>query len=213
MTLFGIFRRHAVRDPATLAAFIDEQGLLLSERIVEDYARARAGTEADALFAAPAIRAALDKARWEAYPRALAMAGEVVEGALRPHAGVNEHAVLFALIEVVLVAFDRHAPPAAIGDVDWRAARAELTRSLNDIAHRRPRALESVAQAHASYCLAIMPIDPRLQPDDFAGLLDQLKLALAAARDRFAESADVPGLAAQLAAAALKADTESFPTL
>jgi hypothetical protein len=200
MSLFGIFRRHAIRDPAALAAFMDEQGLSLSQHSIEGYARSRAGAEADALFAEPAVRAALDKARWEAYPRALAMVGEVVEGALRPHAGANAHGILFALVDVVLAAFDRHAPPPAIGDVDWRAARAELSRSLSDIAHRSLRALESIAQAHASYLLAIMPIDPRLQPDDFTSLRDQLKLGLITIRDRFAESADLAGLAAQLAA-------------
>ena len=61
MSLFGIFGRRSIRDPAALATFIDGQSLLLSERSVEDYVRGRAGTVADALFA---VRPIHRHARW-----------------------------------------------------------------------------------------------------------------------------------------------------
>ena len=205
MGLFGIFRRHALRDLAALATFIDGQSLLLSERIVQDYARGRAGAQAAALFAVPAFRAVLEKARWEAYPRALAMLGELVEGALRPHAGAKAQAVLASLAELILAAFDRHAAPQAIGAADWSAARTELTHSLGEFARDRPRTLDAIADTHASYYLAIMPLDPRLQADNFPALRNQLKLSLTAIGDRFVQQADLTGLAGKLAALASEA--------
>jgi hypothetical protein len=205
MALFGLFRRRAIRDPAALATFIDGQSLLLSERIVQDYARSRAGGAADALLATPAFRAALEKARWEAYPRALAMAGELAEGLLRPHAGDKGMAVLLALRALVLASFDRHAAPPAIGEADWRSARGELERSLRALSRERPRTLDAIAEEHASYYLAIMPIDARLQADDFAGLRNQLKSSLAAIGERLAAEADLRRLAEMLAALAPEA--------
>jgi hypothetical protein len=200
MALFGLFRRRAIRDPAALATFIDGQSLLLSERIVQDYARSRAGSEAAALLATPAFRAALEKARWEAYPRALSMAGELAEGLLRSHAAEKASAVLLALRALMLASFDRHATPPAIGEADWRGARGELERSLRGLAREHPRTLDAISEEHASYYLAIMPIDARLQPDDFASLRNQLKSSLAAIGERLAADADLRRLAEMLAA-------------
>lgn len=202
MSLFGIFGRRAIRDPAALAGFLDGQALSSSEQLVQDYARDRAGAQADAVFAAPAFGAALERARWEAYPRLLAMMAELAEGLLRARAGANGHAVLSGLIETVLTAFDRHAAPPAIGAADWRVARNEVERSLNELADRPPRPINSIVDSHASYCLAVMPIDPRLQADDFPALRNQLVSCLSAANKRLAEEADLPGLARALAAGA-----------
>ena len=198
MGLFGIFGRRSIRDAAALATFIDGQSLLLSERSVEDYVRGRAGAEADALFAVPAFRAALVKARWEAYPRALAMIGELSEIEIRRAVGLQQDAVLAALTGLVLAAFDRHTPQALSVD-DWNAARAELSRSLSELERARPRSLEGIVTEHASYYLAIMPLDPRLQADDFPALRSQLQASLAAIRERFVQQANLPALAEKLA--------------
>jgi hypothetical protein len=79
MALLDHFRRRAIRDRATAGAFIDEQSFHLAENCVRDYSRLRAGDGADALLADPAFAVALDKACWEAYPRALAMVGTVAD--------------------------------------------------------------------------------------------------------------------------------------
>ena len=202
MSLFGIFGRRSIRDPAALATFIDGQSLLLSERSVEDYVRGRAGTGADALFAVPAFRAALVKARWEAYPRALAMIGELSEIEIRRVVGLQQDAVLAALTGLVLTAFDRHEPQQALRVEDWNAARAELSRSLGEFERVRPRSLEAIAAEHASYYLAIMPFDPRLQADDFPALRNQLQASLTAIRERLVQQASLPVLAEKLAALA-----------
>lgn len=199
MGLFDRFRRRSIRDPAALGVFIDDYALVLAETVVQDYTRHRAGQDADAVFADETFRGPLDRARWEAYPRALAMGGALVEAKLRPLAAERAHAATFGLTAAMLAAFDRRTVPAAIGEVDWRAARAELERALNDLVHQRPKTIETAAQDHSSYFLAIMPLHPRLRGDDFPALCERLKAMLAQFEEAVAQHADLAALAAQFA--------------
>ena len=199
MALIDRFRRRAIRDHASGGAFIDEQAFLLAETCVQEYSRLRAGEGADALLADARFAAALDKACWEAYPRALTMVGMVAVASLRPYAGENAHAVLFGLIAMILDNFDRRPVPAAIGDVDWRAARARLERSLGDLAHEQPKTVEALVQDHSSFFLAIMPLHPKLAGDDFSALRNQLKLSLLQIQEAFAQRANLLALVGELA--------------
>ena len=212
MALLDHFRRRAIRDHATAGAFIDEQSFHLAENCVRDYSRLRAGDGADALLADPAFAAALDKACWEAYPRALAMVGTVAEAALRPYAGDNAHAMLFGLIAMILDHFDQRPVPRAIGDVEWRAARADLERSLNDLVRAQPKTAEAVARDHSSFYLAIMPLHPKLGADNFAALSSQLKLALLQVQEAFAQRANLPALANALAGRVPKVEAHEAPS-
>jgi hypothetical protein len=199
MSLFNRFRRRTLRDPVALGAFIDSQSAILSESVVQDYLRGRAGEGAAALFADASFRTALDRARWEAYPRALAMAGAIMEGMLRPHAGERTNAVSFGLTAVIVGAFDRRPVPSPIGEVDWRSARADLQRALNHLVEQRPKNAEAVVQEHSSYWLAIMPLHPKLAGDDFAALCGQLRSMLSKIEETLSHTADLPTLAQQLA--------------
>ncbi len=201
MGFFDRFRRRsAISDAVALGAFIDEQAYWLAEACVRRYSRLRAGDCADALFADAAFAAILDKTRWDAYPRALAMVAETAEAMLRPHAGAGARVVLEHLTALVLEAFDRRAVPAAIGDVDWRAARAGIIRSLSDIAECRPQPVEAIADAQASYFLAIMPLHEKLSGDDYPALRSQLRALLLQVQETLTERAELLALAAQLAA-------------
>lgn len=202
MGLFDRFRRHSIRDPAALATFIDDFALMLAETVVQDYTRHRAGNSADALLADAQFRPALDRARWEVYPRALAMGAALVEARLRSHANGQEQPVATGFAATILAAFDRRAIPAAIGEGGWRAARAELERSLNDLTQQRPKTIETAVQEHAGYFLAIMPLHHRLGGDDFPALCDRLKTLLAQSEEAVAQHADFAGLIGQFARAA-----------
>jgi hypothetical protein len=202
MALFDRFRRRSIRDPAALATFIDDYALVLAETIVQDYSRHRAGDGADALFADQRFRTALDKARWEVYPRAVAMGAALVETKLRAYAGERSPPVIFGLAATILDAFDRRTVPQAIGEVDWSAARAELQRSLNELVHHRPQTVEAAVQEHSSYFLAIMPLHPKLRGDDFQALCQRLKTLLAQFEEAVAQHADPASLTEQLAHAA-----------
>jgi len=185
---------------------------LLAQTCVQDYCRLRAGEGADALLADASFAPALDKACWEAYPRALTMVGTVVEAALRPYAGENSHAVLFGLLAEILENFDRRLVPRAIGDADWRAARADIERSFGDLADQRPRTAEAVARDHSSFYLAIMPLHPKLAADDFPTLRNQLTLALLQVQEGFAQRANLPTLAGELMTRVPKVDANEAPS-
>lgn len=212
MALIDHFRRRPLRDQATAGAFIDEQSFHLAESCVLDYSRLRAGTKAEALFADASFAASLEKACWEAYPRALAMVGTVVEQALRPYAGENAHAMLFGLIALTLERFDQRPVPRAIGERDWRAARADLERAFHDLSRARPKTPESLARDHSSFYLAIMPLHPKLGADDFAALRNQLTLSLQQIQEGFAQRANLLALAGELAGRMPKVETSEAPS-
>jgi hypothetical protein len=212
VALIDRFRRRAIRDHAGAGSFIDEQSFHLAQACVQDYCRLRAGDSVDALFADAAFAATLDKASWEAYPRALTMVGTVAEGLLRPYAGENSHAVLFGLIAMILDHFDRRAVPPAISAVEWRRARAGLERSLSDLARQRPKTAEAVAQEDSSYYLAIMPLHPKLGADDFPALRNQLKLSLLQIQEAFAQRANLLALAGELAGRVPKIEASEAPS-
>jgi hypothetical protein len=207
MGLFDLFRRRAIRDPVALGAFIDEQSLLLAEGAVRDYSRLRAGADADALLKDAAFAAALRKAGWEAYPRALAMTASVVDAMLRPQAGERAGAARSGLVATIIAAFDRRPMPQSMRVDEWHAARAELTRSLDGLARQQPKTVDALVHDHASFYLAIMPLHPKLAGDDFAALRDALKAALVRIEAMLTERANMPALVTQLAARGLTAAT------
>lgn len=213
MALIDHFRRRVIRDRVSAGAFIDEQAFHLAESCVQDYSRLRAGAAgADALFADPLFAAALEKACWEAYPRALIMVGTLAEGSLRPYAGEHAHAVLFGLITMMLDQFDRRPVPSVIGDAAWRAARADLERSLADLARAWPSTPEILARDHSGFYLAIMPLHPKLGPDDFAALRNQLSLSLRHIQEGFAQRANLLALAGELAGRMPKVEASEAPS-
>jgi hypothetical protein len=215
MGLLDRFRRRAIqiqipiRDPDALGAFVDEQAFLLAEMSVRDYSRLRAGANADAVLADAAFAAALDKAKWEAYPRALAMTAAVLEGGLRPLAGENSHAMRLGLTAAILAAFDRRTVPPAIGEAGWRAARADLERELGALAHQRPQSVDAVVHEHSSFYLAIMPLHQKLAGDDFPALCRQLTAMLKQIEEVFAQRADSPALAGFLVASGANAPAKA----
>src|SRR5262245_55360185 len=124
------WRRPTVADLDALATFVDERAAFLVQKGIYEYSRARAGHYAKVLFHEREFNDALDRSRWQAYPLGLAMVGEMVEGAFRPHAGEDaaRHADRVRLF--VLSVFDRYPPPDALGVEAWRQARAGLDQRL-----------------------------------------------------------------------------------
>jgi hypothetical protein len=212
MALLDHFRRRDIRDPAAAGIFIDEQAFHLAQASVHGYCRLRAQGSADALFASPSFAAALEKACWEAYPRVLAMLGATIDASLRAHARDNASAVLSGLVAMILGNFDRRPVPKAVGDVEWRAARADLERSLDEIGRRRLVSAEAVVQDHASFYLAIMPLHPGLGPDDLPALRDELKRSLLHVQDTFVQRASRRALVGELAARMPKVETSEAPS-
>jgi hypothetical protein len=200
MALFDVFRRRTIIDLASLGAFIDEQATLLAQQTVGDYSQLRAGPDPKVLLADGAIRTALELARFEAYPLALAMVGEATDWVLRSHAGTNEQAVVAGLRKLILAVFDRKGVPRLVGEPAWGAARQEISSSLGELADRPGKPVEAIVEAFAGMFLALMPLHERLGGDDFPALRNALKTTLGDIRDKLVRRADLPVVAAALAA-------------
>jgi hypothetical protein len=90
-------------------------------------------------------------------------------------------------------------------EAEWRAARAELERTLGGLAEQRLQPTASIAEANASYYLAIMPLHEKLRGDDFSALRSQLAAMMTGIEAMLAARADAAALAEALMALALPA--------
>jgi hypothetical protein len=190
--------RPRIADVAALAVFIDEQAAFLAQKGIYEYARARAGHYAKVLFREAPFLEAVELARWQAFPLALAMVGELVEGMLRPSAGEDRQAVLEGLIAVVLGVFDRYPLPRPIAASDWQAARDELARRLRGVALHPPKFAKDIAEPFAERYFDLMPIHKNMRSKDLPTTRNYLKVTLINIHDEVAPRIDLPSLIAGL---------------
>jgi hypothetical protein len=195
--LFGLFRRAPIRSHADLADFIDRQTAFLTQKGIYEYSRARAGHYAKVLFADAGFVAAIEDARWRAYPLGLAMVGELVTGLLRPHLDSDPRQLL-ALGELVLSVFDRYPVPPSIGTEGWQQARAELAHRLETAGLHAPKPAKDIPTPLAQNYFDLMPIHPSLRGRDFPTTRNYLRVTLCNIHDELTKRVDGPALGAEL---------------
>jgi hypothetical protein len=195
------WRRTPVADLDALATFIDEQSAFLVQKGLHEYARARAGHYAKVLFHEREFNEALDRSRWLAYPLGLAMVGEVVEGALRPHAGAAIGRHTDNLRALVLGVLDRYPAPASLGEAAWAEARAELNQRLQLLGLHAPKRVIDVPAPYARTYWNLMPIAKEVRSKDFSTTHSYLKITLCNIHDDLTRRGDLPALASQLSEA------------
>jgi hypothetical protein len=199
MGLFDWFRKPApIRDRAELADFIDGHAAFLMQKGLYEYSRARAGHYAKVLFREPEFHAAIETARWRAYPLGLAMVAEMVEGVLRPHVGDQRRAAHDALSALALDVFDRYPVPAALGADEWRAHRAELARRLQLMGLHAPKRAMDIPEQWAQTYFDLMPIHEKLRSRDFPTTRNYLRVAMCNIHDEFSERLDAPAVVSSL---------------
>jgi hypothetical protein len=194
-------RKQPIRDIAAVGVFIDENAAFLMQKGIYEYSRARAGHYSKVLFAEPEFRAAVDTARWRAYPLGLTMVAEAVEGVLRTQSG-DAGAALEALSGQVLGVFDRYPRPEALSADEWRNLRADLARQLQLIGLHPPKRVIDIPEQWAQAYFDLMPIHEKLRGRDFATTRNYLRAQICNIHDEFTKRADLPALAASFAKAA-----------
>ncbi|MBX3520720.1 MAG: hypothetical protein KF835_11975 [Xanthobacteraceae bacterium] len=163
---FLLRRKPAIRTPASLADFIDEQAAFLVQKGIYDYSRARSGHYSKVMLADKGFQSALNRARWRAFPLGLAMVGETVEGVLAAHAGSDRRGELDPLIALVLSVHDHYAQPAELTDEEWSGGRAELALHLERLSTHPPKRIIDIPVPFADRYFALMPFDKQfLTPD------------------------------------------------
>ncbi len=186
-----------IRDAGALADFIDAQSAFLAQKGVYEYSRARAGHYAKVLFREQPFVEAVDRSRWQAYPLALAMVGELVEGVLRPHAG-DQVQQLDTLRALVLSVFDRYPTPKPLGERAWNDARTELGRRLQLIGLHPPKRAFEIPAPFARVYFDLMPIHKKLRANEFPTLHGYLKVTLCNIHDELTKRIDVAGVTQSL---------------
>jgi hypothetical protein len=197
MGLLDFFRRKpAIRDAAAVAAFVDENAAFLMQKGIYEYSRARAGHYAKVLFREPEFHAAVEVARWRAYPLGLAIVAEAVEGVLREGIHGERGEVLQILTDQVLAAFDRYPSPDALGTDEWRELRAELVRRLQLIGLHPPKRIIDIPEQWTQAYFDLMPIHEKLRGRDFPTTRNYLRAQLCNIHEEFVQRLDLPALAA-----------------
>jgi hypothetical protein len=179
MGLLSLFRRPPpVADSESLKRFIDEQAAFLVQKGMYEYSRARAGHYAKVLFAEADFVAAIEEARWRAYPLGLVMIGEMVEGVLRPPQEEARRDALDRLIATVLAVFDRYPVPAVLGAAAWQEARSELAHTLDLLRIRAVKPVRDIPEPFAERYFALMPIHQKLRGGDLVTTRNYLRVTL-----------------------------------
>jgi hypothetical protein len=191
-------RKPPIRDAAAVGTFVDENAAFLMQKGLYEYSRARAGHYAKVMFKEPDFHAAVEAARWRAYPLGLAIVAEAVAGVLHERTGGQRGAVLHALNDQVLAVFDRYPTPGALSADEWRNLRAELSRRLQLIGLHPPKRVMDIPEQWALDYFNLMPIHEKLRGRDFETTRNYLRVALCNIHDKFAERLDGPALVGAL---------------
>ncbi len=189
-----IFRRRPpIRERAEIADFIDDQSAFLVQKGIYEYSRARSGHYSKVLFAEAEFKAAVEHARWSAYPLGLAMVGEMVAGVLQKHAE-DRRAIVDALTPLVLSVFDRYPIPEALGPGPWREARQELSLRLDRVGTHPPKPVKDIPVPLAESYFNLMPIHEKLRGPDFPTLRNYMRVTLINSHDELVKRLDAPAV-------------------
>jgi hypothetical protein len=199
MGFFDLFRRApSIQDAGALADFIDQNAAFLVQKGMYEYSRARAGHYAKVLMREPEFLAAIERARWQAYPLGLAMVGEMVEKILHPMIADDRRAGVDALRDLILSVFDRYPRPDSIDAREWSDARIELARRLDLIGLHPPKAVKDMPMPFAKLYFDLMPIHEKLRAADFLAISNYLRVSLINIHDELADRVNVPAVVASL---------------
>lgn len=190
--------QRGIDDREALAVFIGGEAEAFARGTVDNYTRSRARRDAETILARADLADDLARARAEAFPLALILVAQAVEGALAPQAD-DRAAQLDGVIDLAEAVFDRRPAPAAVRPAAWAAARAEIARWLGDLARRPVRPTNEIADPFVGPMLALMPIHDALGRDDFPLLRSAMRNSLAALHARFMASMNAPSLTRMLA--------------
>lgn len=176
MGLFDMFRRPPpIADVGALEDFLDTHAAFLVQKCVFEYSRARAGIFWEKLFKEADFKAAVDYARWNGFPIALANVVEMVEGVMRPAARGSEALLLDRLVEIALSVIHRYPVPEGEASDFWTTRSDWLRKRLSDIQLTPPKAVKDIPIDTARQIFDLMPIHQSLRGEDFVVVRNHLR--------------------------------------
>lgn len=194
-----VFRKDPpIATAAGLVDFLDARAAFLAQKCVVEFCRVRAGVYWQKLFSEEEFREKLTASCWQSYPPAVAMLAEMLEGTLRPAAGLRQRRLPDAIEAVAAAAFERHPLPAGEPDDFWTKARELARERLQATQSDAPRPVRLMAEPMARLIHRALPIHQSLVGHDYDYIRNNLRMNLLRAHEDFLKAADLQALADDL---------------
>lgn len=184
----GLFSRaQPVSSAAELADFMDSRAAFLSQKCVVEFCRVRAGVHWEKLFGEAEFQEELRQARWKSYPPAFAMIAEMVEGVLRPAAGLRQRQLPAALEGVAREVFERYPDPDKAPESFWSDALDLVRERLAATQDGAPRPVRDVPKSTARAIFNALPLHKDVVTNDYDYIFNNLRMNLLRIHDDFVE--------------------------
>ena len=183
-----------VATAAGLADFLDARAAFLAQKCVVEFCRVRAGVYWQKLFSEEEFREKLTASCWQSFPPAVAMLAEMLEGTIRPAAGLRQRRLPEAIEAVAATVFERHPLPVGEPDDFWTRARELVRERLQATQSDAPRPVRLMAEPMARLIHKALPIHQSLVGHDYYYIRNNLRMNLLRAHEDFMKIADLQAL-------------------
>jgi hypothetical protein len=195
----GLFSRaKPISSAAELADFMDSRAAFLAQKCVVEFCRVRAGVHWDKLFREAQFKEELRQSRWKSYPPAFAMIAEMVEGVLRPAAGLRQRHLPAALEKLSLETFARYPVPERAPESFWGDALDLVRERLEATQGQAPRPVRDMPNPTARAIFDALPLHKDVVTNDYDYIFNNLRMNLLRIHDDFLEVAKLEPLAEDL---------------
>jgi hypothetical protein len=172
-----------------LAAFMDARASFLSQKCIIEFCRVRAGVYWQKLFSEAEFKEELNRSTWRAYPQTFAMVAEMVEAALRKHAGLRRRKLPGVLAALAAEIFTKYPVPAGEDADFWQRAETLLRERLDETQGAAPRPVREMPKPGARAVFDLMPMHKDVITHDYDYIFNNLRMNLLRAHDDFVKAA------------------------
>jgi hypothetical protein len=187
--------RPVIDTAASLEDFLRSRAAFVSQKVMYEYCRARAGVLWDKLMLERSFVAALENGRWQAFVAALSDVAVVAELAVRPHARGPAYGAGIAEAAVGIMAAE---PRLSAAGVPVEPVAAEIRLRLADAVASPPRKVYEIAERSGGRIFALLPMHPSVRRYDEAMVVNSVRFLMVRAYEDLTAAADGPRLAAAL---------------
>lgn len=186
----GFFaRRGPVADIGDLEDFIDQHAAFGVQKCIVEYCRARAGIQWSKLFKEEDFLAALNKARWQAYPVGVGNITEMLDAALRPACAEKDDILNEALTRCARHVLQRYPVPGGEREDFWMREIAIVGERMGKVGMRPPKAVKDIPIPTAKRIFDLLPIHAELRGHDYELIKNNLRINLCRSYEIFQERA------------------------
>jgi hypothetical protein len=193
---FRLSRPPRIDTGAALTDFLDSESAFLAQKCATDYCWAKAGLNAQKLFAEAAFQAALNECRWESFAAVAEDATLIVEGRLRVAAARSDE-LGEACRRVHAAVLYRHSAPPRLAR-GWAGETERFAARLARAQLSPPLAAAQIAEASAKRLYDALPFHRELRRHDFDIVSNAVRFAMVAFSVKLDERLDAPATARDL---------------